>query len=358
MNNKQLVAKLLEEQSSGSDRDNDVVIGKMRAVTGNLFKRYNVPEFDYQSELETLSHALSDEDNYIKARNLVGKSVDFTDDDRVDRPVIIGAFALALGNNIRIGGNIDNPFIVQYIEKDFAAKSGISNFEMVDGLGSWVVVGKSSSYWDGYGGIDVEKQINLNRTSNANREEIHSGSKGIETTAKKMKSITQQYLSDDYFANDRKLLHGWARNVLREKGVSNRGNYMKVFADKLTDKNVVRYMKDPLYLKHERIDSREWLQVPGRILDYGIGDCDDLSLCIGLLAGLSGLGLTYRVAGCAPKKPKAYSHVYDIIHYGNSGGVDGFTGSKDVVIDIVYQKRGGTFGKEPKKFKFFDTRVL
>ena len=131
MNNKVLVAKLLEEQSSGSDRDNDVVIGKMRAVAGNLFKRYNVPEFDYQSELETLSHALSDEDNYIKAKNFVGKSVDFTGDDLVDRPVIIGAFALALGNNIRIGGNIDNPFIVQYIEKDFAAKSGISNFEMV-----------------------------------------------------------------------------------------------------------------------------------------------------------------------------------------------------------------------------------
>src|SRR3990167_10549981 len=105
MNNKQTVAKLLEEQSAGSDKDNDILIGKMRAVTGNLFKRYNVPEFDYQSELETLSHALSDEDNYIKARNLVGKSVDFTDDDRVDRPVIIGAFALALGNIIRVGGD-------------------------------------------------------------------------------------------------------------------------------------------------------------------------------------------------------------------------------------------------------------
>ena len=357
MNNKELVAKLLEEQSAGSDRDNDVVIGKMRAVAGNLFKRYGVPEFDYQSELETLSHAFSDDENYRKAKKLVGLSVDFTGDDRIDRPVIIGAFALALGNVIRIGGDGNNPIIVQYVEKNFAAKSGISNFEMIDGLGSWVVVGGSSNYWDGYGGIDVEKQVNLNRVSNANREEIQSGSKGIETTAKKMKSVTQQYLSDDYFAKDRKLLHDWARNVLKKKNVTDREDYMKVFADKLTDKNVVRYMKDPLYLEKGRIDSREWLQVPGRILDYGIGDCDDLSLCIGLLAGLSGLGLTYRVAGCAPKKPNAFSHVYDIVHYGNDG-VDGFTGSKDVVIDIVYQKRGGTFGKEPKKFKFFDTRVL
>src|SRR3990167_8830755 len=228
MNNKQLVAKLLEEQSSGSDRDNDVVIGKMRTVAGNLFKRYNVPEFDYQSELETLSHALSDEDNYIKAKNLVGKSVDFIGDDRVDRPVIIGAFALALGNIIRIGGDSNNPIIVQYVEKNFAAKSGISDFETISDLGGWVAVGNSnssSSYWSGFGGVDVKKQIDLNRPSRANREEIPAGSEGIKRTAKKMKELTLQYLQDDFFANDRKLLRNWAKDVLRRKGVTERRLY-------------------------------------------------------------------------------------------------------------------------------------
>lgn len=358
MNNKELVVKLLEEQSSGSDRDNDVVIGKMRAVAGNLFKRYGVPEFDYQSELETLSHALSDDENYRKTKKLVGLSVDFTGDDRVDRPVIIGAFALALGNIIRIGGDANNPIIIQYVQKDFAAKSGISDFEIMDGLGGWVAVGNSSNYWDGQGRFNVEKQINLNRPSKANREEIPPGTEGIKRTAKKMKALTLQYLNDDFFANDRRLLKNWANGVLREKGVTDRKDYMKAFADELSDPNCVRYVKDPTFLRKGIIESREWLQVPGRtILDQKIGDCDCLSLCLGSLGLLSGLGLTYRISACAIQKPDSYSHVYDILHYGNDGGVDGFTGSRDVVIDIVYQKRGGAFGKEPKKFKFFDTRV-
>lgn len=360
MNNKELVAKLLEEQSAGSDKDNDVVIGKMRAIAGNLFKRYGVHEFDYQSELETLSHAFSDDENYRKAKKLVGLSVDFTGDDRIDRPVIIGAFALALGNVIRIGGDGNNPIIVQYVQKDFAAKSGISDFEMMDGLGGWVAVGNSSNYWDGHGKVNVEKQINLNRPSRANREEIPPGSEGIKKTAKKMKDLTLQYLSDPYFENDRKLLHKWARGVLKEKGVTDQSNYMKAFADKLSNPKVVRYTKDPTFLRNGQIESREWLQTCGRSIEMGVADCDDFSTCIGILAALAGLGVTYRIAACAPQKKNSYSHVYPIIHYGKNGGLDGFTGKKDVFVDIVYMKRlqGDGFGVEPKKFKFFDTRVL
>ena len=359
MNNKQLVVKLLEEQSAGSDRDNDVVIGKMRAVAGNLFKRYGVPEFDYRSELETLSHAFSDNNNYQKAKKLVGQSVDFTGDDRVDRPVIIGAFALALGNVIKIGGDGNNPIIVQYVEKNFAAKSGISDFEMMDGLGGWVAVNNSSNYWDGHGKVNVEKQINLNRPSRASREEIPPGSEGIKRTAKKMKALTLQYLSDDFFANDRKLLQNWARGALREKGVTDREDYMKVFADKLT--KIIRYMKDPTFLRNGQIESREWLQTCGRSIEMGVADCDDFSTCCGILAGLCGLGVTYRIAACAPQKKSSYSHVYPIIHYGENGGLDGFTGEKDVFVDIVYMKRlgdGKGFGAEPRRFKFFDTKVL
>lgn len=360
MNNKELVAKLLEEQSAGSDRDNDVVIGKMRAVAGNLFKRYGVPEFDYQSELETLSHAFSDSENYKKAKKLVGLSVDFTGNDKIDRPLIIGAFALALGNMIRIGGDGNNPIIVQYVQENFAAKSGISDFEMVDGLGGWVEVGKVSNYWDGHGKVNVEKQINLNRPSRASREEIPLGSDGIKRTAKKMKELTLQYLSDDFFANDRKLLQQWARGVLREKGVTDREDYMKTFADRLSDPQVIRYEKDPVFLKNGRIESRELLQCPGRVLSYGVADCDCTSLLCGVLAGLCGLGVTYRISACAPQKKNSYSHVYPIIHYGKNDGVDGFTDEKDVFVDIVYMKRlsGEGFGIEPRRFKFFDTRVI
>ena len=360
MNNKELVAKLLEEQSAGSDRDNDVVIGEMRKVVGSLFRRYGVPEFDYQSELETLSHALSDSENYRKAKKLVGRSVDFTGDDRIDRPLIIGAFALALGNVIKIGGNGNNPVIVQYVEKNFAAKSGISDFQIVDGLGGWVAVNNFSNYWDGRGKVNVEKQINLNRPSKASREEIPPGSEGIERTAKKMKSLTLQYLQDDFFANDRKLLRNWAKDVLKKKGVTDREDYMKAFADQLSSPNCVRYIKDPTFLRAGQIESREWLQIPSKTLDVGCADCDDLCLVISSLALMSGLGVTIRVAGCNPAKKNSFSHVYSIINYGNDGGLDGFTGTKDVVIDVVYQKRmqGKGYGIEPKKFKFFDTRVL
>ena len=359
MNNKELVAKLLEEQSAGSDRDNDVVIGKMRAVAGNLFKRYGVPEFDYQSELETLSHAFSNDENYKKAKKLVGQSVDFTGDDRVDRPLIIGAFALALGNVIKIGGDGNNPIIVQYVEKNFAAKSGISDFQIVDGLGGWVAVGAESNYWDGHGKVNVEKQINLNRPSRANREEIPPGSDGIKRTAKKMKELTLQYLQDDFFANDRKLLRNWAQGVLKEKGVTDREDYMKAFADRLSDPLVVRYEKDPVFLKNGRIESRELLQLPSRVLSYGVADCDCTSLLCGALAGLCGLGVTYRIAACAPNK-SGYTHVYCIINYDGSGVIDGFIGTKDVFVDIVYQKRlkGKGYGIEPKQHKFFDTKVL
>ena len=364
MNNKELVAKLLEEQSAGSDRDNDVVIGKMRAVAGNLFKRYGVPEFDYQSELETLSHAFSDDENYRKAKKLVGMSVDFTGDDRVDRPLIIGAFALALGNVIRIGGDSNNPIIVQYVQKDFAAKSGISDFEIMDGLGGWVAVKNSSNYWDGYGKVNVEKQINLNRPSRANREEIPPGSEGIKRTAKKMKELTLQYLQDDFFANDRKLLHGWARNVLKEKGVTDRGDYMKAFADKLANPLVVRYMKDPVFLRKGAIESKEFLTVPGKLLDTGVGDCDCLCNFVSCISAMCGLGVTIRIAGCNPSRRTSYSHVYNLLHYNNengTGGVDGFTGEKDVFVDVVYQKRlgrGKGYGIEPRRFIFFDTKVL
>ena len=364
MNNKELVAKLLEEQSAGSDRDNDVVIGKMRAVAGNLFKRYGVPEFDYQSELETLSHAFSDDENYRKAKKLVGLSVDFTGDDRVDRPLIIGAFALALGNVIRIGGDGNNPIIVQYVQKDFAAKSGISDFEIMDGLGGWVAVGNSSNYWDGHGKVNVEKQINLNRPSRANREEIPPGSEGIKRTAKKMKSLTLQYLQDDFFANDRKLLRNWAKDVLKRKDVTDRGDYMKAFADQLSDPNCVRYIKDPTFLRAGQIESREWLQIPSKTLNVGCADCDDLCLVISSLALMCGLGVTIRIAGCNPSRRTSYSHVYNLLHYNNengTGGVDGFTGEKDVFVDVVYQKRlgrGKGYGIEPRRFIFFDTKVL
>lgn len=364
MNNKELVAKLLERQSAGSDRDNDVVIGKMRAVAGNLFKRYGVPEFDYQSELETLSHAFSDDENYRKAKKLVGLSVDFTGDDRVDRPLIIGAFALALGNVIRIGGDGNNPIIVQYVQKDFAAKSGISDFEIVDGLGGWVAIGNSSNYWDGHGKVNVEKQINLDRPSRANREEIPPGSAGIKRTAKKMKDLTLQYLSDSYFENDRRLLQNWARGVLKEKGVTDREDYMKTFADRLSDPLVVRYMKDPTYLYKNAIQSKEFLTVPGKLLDVGAGDCDCMTNFISCIAGMCGLGVTIRVAGCNPSRRTSYSHVYNLLHYNNengTGGVDGFTGEKNVFVDVVYQKRlgkGKGYGMEPRRFIFFDTKII
>lgn len=361
MNNKELVAKLLEEQSAGSTKDNDVVIGKMRAVAGSLFKRYGVPEFDYQSELETLSHAFSNDENYGKAKKLVGLSVDFTGDDLVDRPLIIGAFALALGNVIRIGGDGNNPIIVQYVQKDFASKSGISDFEIVDGLGGWVVVGAKSNYWDGYGGINIKKQINLDRPSRASREEIPLGSEGIKRTAKKMKSLTLQYLQDDFFANDRKLLRNWARDVLKRKGVTDKSDYMKTLADELSNPLVVRYMKDPFFLRRGVVESKEFLTVPGKLLDVGAGDCDCMTNFISCISAMCGLGVTIRIAGCNQLRKKSYSHVYNLLHYNNengTGGVDGFTGEKDVFVDIVYQKRGGIYGKEPRRFIFFDTRVI
>lgn len=350
---KELLWELLEKQSNNPK--NDVSIGKMRALSGKIFKQYDVKEFDYNSELVTLGQWLSNSKNYETARELVGKTVNLTGDYEFDDQVILGSFALSLGNIIRVDTVDDLPVVLQYIPKDFASKSGMG-YSLGDG--NWVALRvenrnekpKLQKY---------TKPVNLNRESFAAQEILACGDAGIRTTAKRMQDITKEYLTKNTFRDDRARISNWAKSVLSFKGSSDKSKYLGILATTISNPQVIRYEKDPLCIQNGKLQSHEWLVVPGRTLESGVADCDDFTLLIGCLAGLMGLNVTYRIAGCDPKKPNSFSHVYPIVSYPKNS-LDGIVNSEDVFVDIVYQKRIGdsAYGKEPRKFRYFDIKVI
>lgn len=349
---KQELLLLLEAQSSKPS--NNTIIAQMRGLARDVFNSYGIAEFDYRNELNALSQWLSNDKNYNKAKQLVGKSIKLAGNKEDDSQAILGAFALALGNPIKVVGSEENAKVAQFIPTDFASKSGISD----TGIGEWVSLELSNDI--GGGGGASYRPITLQRDIGGSFETLKGGVEGIKTTALRMKQLTQEYLKSTKpsFVSGKNKMCDWAIKVLKRKGISDKTKYMGALAEELANPNVVRYQKDPLMLENGKLQSHEFLVLGDRILDIGAEDCDGFTICVGTLAGIMGLGFDYRVAKCNPGSKDQYSHVYNVLHYPESF-VDGVTGEKDVVCDIVYMKRlgHGGYGKEPKNFGTFDVKV-
>lgn len=357
MMRKEQLLGLLEEQSN--DPKNDPVIAKMRGLARDIFTHYGIDEFDYKNELQALSFWLSDSKNYNKAFGLAKQSVTLSGNKEDDSQVILGSFALALGNPIKVVEKNGSARIVQYVPTDFASKSGMSGF---DGLGEWVVLELADSNGsNNYSRNQIPKSIKLTRDIGTTQEVLEHGVGGIKTTALRMKQLTQEYLNHKHpeFVEGRKKVEKWAEGVLRKRNVSDKSKYFGTLAKELSDPKVIRYEKDPLKIENGQLGSHEWIQTSDRSLSSGLGDCDDVCIVTGTLAGLMGMGVTYRIAKCDARKKNNYTHVYGIFSYPDDE-VDGFTGNKDVVVDIVYMKRleGSGYGREPKGFGTSDIRVF
>lgn len=357
--NKQQLIQALADQSSNPN--NDVIITKMRGLASSVFNSRNVEEFDYKGELQALSSWLSNSANYNKAASLIGKSVKLSGNKEDDSKVILGSFALSLGNPIKVIEKNGVAQVVQFIPDDFASKSGISDSGMW-GLGGWVALELSGESGGSRGDFSkVSKPIKLNREIGTSQEVLACGTAGIKTTAQRMKQLTQEYLSSDTFRDGRNKLIKWAEGVIKKNNVVNQPDkYLGVIANEISKPKVFRYEKDPLMVdKNGKNLSHEWLQTPDRSLELGVGDCDDESIFMSSIAGLMGLGASYRISKCNPHRKQDYSHVYSIIHYPD-GHVDGYTGEQNVIVDTVYQKRmkGSGYGVEPKHYGSFDIRVL
>lgn len=371
---KEQLLERLEEQSNNPR--NDPVIGRIKELSRDISNYYGIDEFDYKGELQALSNWLSNVDNYNKTFNLIKKSVKLSGNDEDDSQIILGSFALALGNPVKVIEKNGSAKVVQFIPNDFASKSGMSDYCVPSyglsgfcGLGDWVVLELSGNFNNSNKKGSVYKPITLARDISTNVETLAYGVSGIKTTANRMKQMTNEYLEHNHpdYVNGRKAVEKWAEEVLRERNVwDNKSKYLGTLANKLSDSKVVRYQKDPLKIEKGKLESHEWIQTVDRTLKSGCGDCDDLSLAMGGFVGLMGekgkdnaIGLTYRLGKCDPKKQNSFTHVYNVFHYPD-GEVDGYTGTQDVVCDIVYQKRlgGKGYGREPKGFGVADIRVL
>ncbi len=356
--NKQQLIQALAEQSSNPN--NDVVITKMRGLASSVFNSRNVEEFDYKGELQSLSNWLSNSVNYNKAASLIGKSVRLNGNKEDDSQVILGGFALSLGNPIKVIEKNGVAKVVQFIPDDFASKSGISDSGMW-GLGGWVALELSGEYDGNSNTSKVSKPIKLNREIGTSQEILACGTAGIKTTAQRMKQLTNEYLASDTFRDGRNKLIKWAEGVVKKNNVvGHPTKYLGVIANEISKPKVFRYEKDPLMIdKNGKLSSHEWLQTPDRSLELGVGDCDDEAIFMSSIAGLMGLGTSYRISKCNPQRKQDYSHVYSIIHY-PEGTVDGYTGEQNVIVDTVYQKRmkGSGYGIEPKHYGSFDIRVI
>lgn len=345
---------MLEEQSH---EENDLITARLRKMAGDIFKRYNITEFDYKTEIKTISIALQNPQNYRKVKDLLSSTVTFTGDKNVDACVILGAFALALGNPIDVKEDkVGNATLYQFVPEDFASKSGINNG--LNDVGDWIPVEIGGAGELGNSKKEVVRNIKLNRTPFSNSEVIDSGKDGIRRTAVAMKEMTKDYLNNPKFKEDLEKIEQWCDNVLKKRGVTNKYEFLGTLAEELTDPGILRYEKDPLQIKNGRLAAHEWLQRPSKSLSDGVADCDCFSLLCGCIGELMGLGVTYRIAKCNPLKKSAYSHVYPILSY--SEGVDGFIGEEDVACDLVYTKRIGFdngYGKEPKNFGKMDFKV-
>jgi len=365
---KSIILEKLNQQSHNSR--NDPYIGRMRTLAGDIFKENGVPEFDYKKELEVLCNWLGIEENYEMAHELVGKTVGLTGDRDIDDQVISGAFAMCLGNPVGVvSDELGGAAIYHYVPDDFASKSGISGIYDV-GLGGWFPMSIGND-----GGINGKrrkayKPFQLTRKSLGNREVLDGGEAGIKKTATRMVEMTNQYVRDKKFAEDRKKLSDWIKKVLQLNNVGgDKSKHLAAIAGVLTNPQIVRYQKDPVMLKMDekdgkiKLSSHEWLVAPARTLESGIADCDDFTLVIGTVAQMLGLDVEYRIAKCNPGNKNAYSHVYNVIGY-PAGRVDGLTGEDRVVVDIVYMKRlrdGNNYmkayGKEPKTYGAMDYQV-
>lgn len=363
---KDIILEKLNQQSH--NRKNDPYIGRMRALAGDIFKENGVPEFDYKKELETLCDWLGNDRNYDIAYDLVSKTVNLTGDPEIDDQVIAGAFALSLGNPVNVVSDELGASVYHYVPDDFASKSGISGIYDV-GLGGWYAMDINSGSYSGKK-RKAYKPFELSRKSLGNREVLDGGEAGIKRTATRMVEMTNQYVKDKKFAEDRKKLSDWIKKVLKLNNVENdKRKYLAAISGVLTNPQIVRYQKDPVMLKRDekdgkiKLSSHEWLVAPARTLEQGIADCDDFTLVLGTVATMLGLGVDYRIAKCNPGNKNAYSHVYNVMHY-PSGLTDGLTGDDSIVVDIVYMKRmrNGNkymkaYGKEPKTYGTMDFSV-
>lgn len=359
---KEQLLERLEEQSNNPK--NDPIIGRIKELSRDISNYYRVDEFDYKGELQALSDWLSNADNYNKTFNLLKKSVRLSGNNEDDSQIILGSFALALGNPIKVVEKNGSARVVQFLPNDFASKSGMTDYCVSGyGLGDWVVLELSGNFNNSGKKGSVYKPITLARNISTNVETLAYGVSGIKTTAIRMKQMTNEYLGHQHsdYVKGRKAVEMWAEKILKEKNVHNdRSKYLGIIANKLSDPQVIRYQKDPLKIEKGKLESHEWIQTVDRTLKSGCGDCDDFSLAMGGFVGLMReIGLTYRLGKCDPKKQNNFTHVYNVFHYPN-GETDGYTGVQNVVCDIVYMKRlgGSGYGKEPKNFGVSDIRVL
>ena len=350
---------MLEEQSG---ERNVLINARLRKMAGDIFKKYSVPEFDYLAEMKTIAAMLRKPENYSKVKKLLSFAVKFSGDRNTDTCVMIGAFALALGNPIDVKDDGENAVIYQFVPDNFASKSGISDcgMEELGEIGDWFPIeikGDMGSLGEKRG---VVRNIELKRTPFSDSEIISGGEVGIKRTAKAMKETTQDYLENPKFSEDLDKIEKWCNSILMKKGVhGDRQKYLGTISRELNKPEILRYEKDPLFINNGRLDTHEWLQRPNKSLSDGVADCDCMSILMGCIGGLMGLGVTYRIAKCNPAKKTAYSHVYPILSYPE--GVDSLTGENNVICDLVYTKRvgfDGGYGKEPRNFGTMDYKVL
>lgn len=104
----------------------------------------------------------------------------------------------------------------------------------------------------------------------------------------------------------------------------------------------LRYYKDPYHA--------EKLSSPRRTIEFGGGDCDDLTVCLGSMLMALGHGpVRFVVVAADADRPDEFSHVYCWVRHSEGKAVDPEDGSHWIPLDPTVSK---PFGWEVKEDVF------
>lgn len=129
--------------------------------------------------------------------------------------------------------------------------------------------------------------------------EIAGGERGTKQTLEHMRQIVYKELKDKKYGA---WMRGLAIKITNEAGCKTKE--FRCEAKSLFDwtRDNVKWIRDTRGI--------ETLQYPHRTLQYGAGDCDDLSILLGSLATSIGIPTKFRAIAANPARKDQYSHVY------------------------------------------------
>jgi len=138
--------------------------------------------------------------------------------------------------------------------------------------------------------------------------EIPGGDAGTKNTLERMRAIVLRSVKDkDHGA----FLRGLAIKITLDAGCKTKEYKCEAKALFMWVRDKIKWIRD--------VKGMETLQYPYRTIEFGGGDCDDLSILLATLAIEIGMPVRFKAIAAMPHRKSQFSHVYVMMNPNGDG---------------------------------------